>query len=127
MPKVSSLLPSNKNRSLLVHTLVKEFGLLTPNVSDGGRVQAVRPTPANVRELTIYHDREFVEHLLSEKGSELSNENEDHGLEEVCLYAALSTRSYLIEAIFRTVQYFLGLLTTSVLLQAHQYQVHLLI
>ena len=80
------MLPSNKNRSLLVHTLVKEFGLLSQDVLGGRRIQAVQPTPANVRELTTYHDRAFIELLLSEKGGTVGDGGEEYGLEEVCLY-----------------------------------------
>ncbi|KAI0330065.1 histone deacetylase complex protein [Cubamyces sp. BRFM 1775] len=93
--KASSLLPSNKNRSLLVHSLVKAYGLLetqrTCTDAAGGtkcRLQILRPIPAEVKDLVAYHDREFVEHILiSQKASLPLPKHEtdsEYGLEEDC-------------------------------------------
>ncbi|KAI0764765.1 histone deacetylase complex protein [Fomes fomentarius] len=85
--KFSSLLPSNRNRSLLVHSLVKEFGLL--NAQDGdGRPSArpIRPAPADLKELSAYHDRDYLEHLLAGDVKRAPDHLKDteYGLEEDC-------------------------------------------
>ncbi|KAH9941299.1 histone deacetylase 8 [Epithele typhae] len=79
--KVSSLLPSNKNRSLLVHSLVKAFGLLSTDDAGLG-VQSLPPSPAEFRELSAYHDRDFLEHVLKEDVSTEDDANEEFGLTE---------------------------------------------
>ncbi|KAI0674128.1 histone deacetylase complex protein [Trametes maxima] len=86
--KLSSLLPSNRNRSLLVHTLVKAFGLLSPS-NDGDNLrctlQPLRPIPADVRELATYHDKDFVQYLLQDAMKSPTNEScSEYGLEEDC-------------------------------------------
>ncbi|KAK7676230.1 hypothetical protein QCA50_020810 [Cerrena zonata] len=66
--KVSSQLPSNKNRSVLVHTLIKELGLLASSEGDlHTRLQPLRPTPASVTDLALYHDRDYLEYVLNPK------------------------------------------------------------
>ncbi|KAI0718355.1 hypothetical protein C8T65DRAFT_638688 [Cerioporus squamosus] len=85
--KVSSLLPSNRNRSLLVHSLVKEFGLFDAD-SRGGRatLHPLRPTSADFKQLSAYHDRDYLEHLLH--GEVIATPNMsgggEYGLEEDC-------------------------------------------
>ena len=81
--KLSSLLPSNRNRSLLVHTLVKQFGLLASNYSSSSKLQVVHPTPADLRDLTAYHDREFIEHLMDDQVNSGGSGGSEYGLEEV--------------------------------------------
>ena len=71
---------------------MKEFGLLSQDVLGGRRIQVVQPTPANVRELTTYHDRAFIELLLSEKGGLVGDGGEEYGLEEVCLCIRLCSK-----------------------------------
>jgi histone deacetylase 8 len=77
--KVSSLLPSNRNRSLLVHTLIKSFGLLHHRC-----VEVVKPCPATLKDLTQYHDREYLDFILS--GNDAADRGEliaEWGLEDV--------------------------------------------
>ncbi|KIY70566.1 Arginase/deacetylase [Cylindrobasidium torrendii FP15055 ss-10] len=53
----SSQLPSNLNRSKLVHSLVSSFGLLK-------KVRPVRPTPASREALAEYHSGDYLDVLL---------------------------------------------------------------
>ncbi|KAI8969436.1 histone deacetylase complex protein [Trametes punicea] len=85
--KVSSLLPSNPRRSLLVHTLVKAFGLLSPLqdsvVNVGNSVmQVLSPVSADIRELSTYHDKDYLEYILG--GNKSEGRNAEYGLEEDC-------------------------------------------
>ncbi|PCH45034.1 histone deacetylase 8 [Wolfiporia cocos MD-104 SS10] len=88
--KYASLLPSNRNRSLIVHSLVKAFGLLGDLQDDGqgACVRVIRPYPAGARDLTAYHSRDYVEFLLNpETTSSLlanSSGHAEYGLEEDC-------------------------------------------
>ncbi len=44
---------------------MKEFGLLNADSDDGRAVlQPLRPTPADFKQLSAYHDRDYLEHLL---------------------------------------------------------------
>ncbi|KAH9896667.1 histone deacetylase complex protein [Cubamyces lactineus] len=91
--KASSLLPSNKNRSLLVHSLVKAYGLLeTPNgcseaaTAPAYKLQVLRPIHAEEKDLMAYHDRGYVEHILGSHITSSPNHEADseYGLEEDC-------------------------------------------
>ncbi|RPD65254.1 Arginase/deacetylase [Lentinus tigrinus ALCF2SS1-7] len=85
--KLSSLLPSNKNRSLLVHSLVKEFGLLNPDAGgSSATLLPLRPSPADFKQLSAYHDRDYLEHLLSGDVIATPNHSQsgEYGLEEDC-------------------------------------------
>ncbi|KAI0646127.1 histone deacetylase complex protein [Trametes meyenii] len=87
--KLSSLLPSNRNRSLLVHTLIKAFGLLSPpddSASGNSALRPLRPIPADVRELVAYHDKDFVQYILRDAAKDpITNEaHSEYGLEEDC-------------------------------------------
>jgi histone deacetylase 8 len=83
---VSSLLPSNKNRSLLVHSLVSAYGthsLALP--ADGQKcIKFLRPRRATSKELLAYHTRNYLDYALNP-----SNDYEDlsqiaeFGLEDV--------------------------------------------
>ncbi|KAG6330652.1 hypothetical protein ID866_8439 [Astraeus odoratus] len=84
--QVSSLLPSNRNRSLLVHSLVTALGLFKAVHPDGRKcIQVLRPRRASVRELMAYHTRDYLEYALSP-----SNDHQDQsqmtefGLEDDC-------------------------------------------
>ncbi|KAI0777517.1 histone deacetylase 8 [Trametes elegans] len=84
--KVSSQLPSNRNRSLLVHTLVKEFGIFSDRQPGKTELQLLRPIPAELRELSAYHDRDYLEHVLgsnTQKTGQITT-NADYGIEEDC-------------------------------------------
>ncbi|KAH9939186.1 histone deacetylase 8 [Amylocystis lapponica] len=86
--KVSSLLPSNKNRSFLVHSLVKSFGILG-HIDENARLQVLRPLRAEQRDLLSYHTRDYIDFVLdSEKTSPLSEgsslQHVEYGIEEDC-------------------------------------------
>lgn len=66
--QISSLLPSNLDRSLLVHHLVVSCGLLrteAKNLSDAGSsvnttVLVVKPSPATREQLQMFHDEDYL-------------------------------------------------------------------
>ncbi|CAL1703160.1 unnamed protein product [Somion occarium] len=90
--KVSSQLPSNKNRSLLVHSLVKELGLLSPRSSNSqcSRLQLLRPNLASANDLSSYHARDYLDYVLncnhfSNDGTPFDAEKAaEYGIEEDC-------------------------------------------
>lgn len=83
--EVCSRLPSNRKRSIVVHSLVQSLNLLR-----APSVRVITPTPAVKEELCTFHDTEYINYLLGgETGAELS---EVFGLVDV---DALST-SHLI-------------------------------
>lgn len=86
LAKVSSLLPSNRNRSLLVHSLVTALGLFKA-VDPGGRkcIQVLRPRKATARELLAYHTRDYLEYALS-PSSDYQDQAQamEFGLEDDC-------------------------------------------
>ncbi|EIW55921.1 histone deacetylase 8 [Trametes versicolor FP-101664 SS1] len=86
--KASSLLPSNKNRSLLVHTLAKAYGLLSPREPEGSgsaTLTVLRPIPADTKELSAYHDRDYLEFVLkSNQAPSEEDMNAEFGIEEDC-------------------------------------------
>ncbi|KAI9568674.1 hypothetical protein HD554DRAFT_2021839 [Boletus coccyginus] len=84
--RVSSLLPSNKNRSLLVHSLVSAFGIQSLALPNGQKcIKFLRPRRATSQELLAYHTRNYLDHALNP-----SNDHEDlsqgaeFGLEDDC-------------------------------------------
>ncbi|PFH50481.1 hypothetical protein AMATHDRAFT_3872 [Amanita thiersii Skay4041] len=83
--KISSLLPSNQKRSLLLHSLIKAFGLLSPIPVSGKRgIQIVQPLPATIEELTLYHDSDYLNILLSSLNVESKANLAEWGLEDDC-------------------------------------------
>ncbi|KAI0367212.1 histone deacetylase complex protein [Pilatotrama ljubarskyi] len=88
--KVSSTLPSNRNRSLLVHTLVKAYGLLTAEQRGAPKhdsiVRLIAPVPADMKELSAYHDRDYLQFILdpTQHLSAGSQDKAEYGLEEDC-------------------------------------------
>ncbi|CCL99398.1 uncharacterized protein FIBRA_01416 [Fibroporia radiculosa] len=86
--KFSSLLPSNRNRSLLVHSLVKAFGLLDPSAcNEKTCLHILRPTPAGHKDLLLYHTRDYLELVLKPNNEHFthdSNRKAEFGLEEDC-------------------------------------------
>ncbi|KAH9918958.1 histone deacetylase complex protein [Fomitopsis serialis] len=85
--KASSLLPSNSNRSLLVHALVKAYGLLDPaKCPKDTRLQVLRPVPADDKELGAYHTQDYLQFVLNPaNGSAPDDPNvAEFGLEEDC-------------------------------------------
>ncbi|KAI5889109.1 Arginase/deacetylase [Schizophyllum commune H4-8] len=94
--QVSSRLPANTNRSLLVHSLVQALGLLkndsevslTSSESSRRTVRVVNPQPASYDALAVYHTREYLDRVLrrhdnSEEGDD-EDEKDDLGLEDDC-------------------------------------------
>lgn len=71
--EVGSLLPSNRNRSKLVHSLVASLGLLK-------NVQAVKPVPATLQDLAEYHSSDYLDALLNPALTTASG----HGLDHDC-------------------------------------------
>lgn len=63
--QTSSLLPSNRNRSLFVYSLVHAYGLLTTCTDPTTRrFVVVRPRPAGEKELLAYHTRDYLEYAM---------------------------------------------------------------
>ncbi|KAI0056362.1 Arginase/deacetylase [Artomyces pyxidatus] len=85
LAKVSSRLPSNKNRSLLVHALVTSLGL-TRSTESGASIAVLRPSPATQKDLAVYHDREYVQFLLDPASAEGTEDMQsvEFGLEDDC-------------------------------------------
>ena len=95
---MSSLLPSNRNRSLLVHSLVSAFGIQSLALLNGQKcVKFLRPRRATSKELLAYHTRNYLDYALNP-----SNDHEDlsqgaeFGLEDV--RALLYCRGCIIHA-----------------------------
>ncbi|KAL4254406.1 Histone deacetylase domain superfamily protein [Abortiporus biennis] len=90
--KISSLLPSNRNRSLLVHSLTKELGLLSTGKNHLAQLRILRPSPATLEDLSSYHTKDYLEFILNEKNFEGIDEysgpsdHTEYGLEEDCPY-----------------------------------------
>ncbi|KAF8324344.1 histone deacetylase complex protein [Cantharellus anzutake] len=89
--KASSLLPSNKGRSFLVHTLASALGFF--DKSRGySNILVFRPSPASRSDLCLYHDTDYMiliftlanqEALLS---SRAPNDASSFGLEDDCSF-----------------------------------------
>jgi len=88
LAKVSSLLPSNLNRSLLVHTLVKELGFLSSSSSFPRSLSPLRPVPASMADLSVYHTRDYLDFVLNpdnhKEPNDHSQSSAEFGLEEDC-------------------------------------------
>lgn len=68
--KVASLLPSNKNRSLLVHSLISAFRLSAIKNLDGSKaLQVLKPIEATQKDLSAYHGRDYLDYVLDPKSS----------------------------------------------------------
>src|SRR5271168_3814334 len=82
--KVSSLLPSNKGRSTVVHSLISSIGLMSPIFSNSRRLQLVTPLKASYKDLAVYHGRDYLDTVLSlpSSANQASNATE-FGLEDV--------------------------------------------
>ncbi|KAF8656535.1 hypothetical protein AX16_002499 [Volvariella volvacea WC 439] len=87
--KFSSLLPSNKNRSIMVHSLINSLGLLSPNYSSSRRIQVITPRKATYRELISYHSREYMDYILDPENASRTHASRiesdvEFGLEDDC-------------------------------------------
>ncbi|GLB39330.1 putative deacetylase [Lyophyllum shimeji] len=81
----SSQLPSNKQRSSTIHSLIHELGL-------SKRVKVIRPVRASYKELAAYHTREYLDAVLAPQSSDApktphslsSHPESDFGLDSDC-------------------------------------------
>ncbi|KAG8725729.1 hypothetical protein FRC11_001598, partial [Ceratobasidium sp. 423] len=79
LARISSLLPSNRNRSALVHTLVNAYGLLKrPNCT------LVKPGKASRRDLERYHEAGYLDYVLEPRRNDESSKSDvtEFGLED---------------------------------------------
>ncbi|KDR72484.1 hypothetical protein GALMADRAFT_126034 [Galerina marginata CBS 339.88] len=90
LAKISSLLPSNKKRSIIVHSLISSLGLLTPDASRTRHLRVVTPRKATYKDLAVYHSRDYLDVVLDpsksndeEVGNTTSIDGE-FGLEDDC-------------------------------------------
>ncbi|KAF8582573.1 histone deacetylase complex protein [Ramaria rubella] len=81
--KASSQLPSNKQRSAMVHSLVRAFGLLSKDPHPN-QLRVLRPTCATKAHLLAYHEQDYVDYVLRFSPSNLDNSSEGLGLEDDC-------------------------------------------
>ena len=91
--QISSLLPSNEKRSMIVHTLMSSLGLMNPNYSETRRLQVITPKRATYKDLAVYHTRDYLDAVLDSSKSKLDAHtareqpqvvvNAEYGLEEV--------------------------------------------
>lgn len=89
LAKFSSLLPSNKNRSVLVHTLAKELGLLSSKFTSPRSICPVRPQLATLADLSAYHTRDYLEFVLNPNNPQSVDKDGavgEFGLEDDCPY-----------------------------------------
>ncbi|KAG6900301.1 hypothetical protein C0993_000274, partial [Termitomyces sp. T159_Od127] len=70
-------LPSNKNRSSTVHSLIHAFGL-------SKRVKVLRPVRASPKDIAVYHTREYLDAVLSPHPSPSPDLGEAFGLDSDC-------------------------------------------
>ncbi|KLO16512.1 histone deacetylase 8 [Schizopora paradoxa] len=82
--KISSLLPSNKNRSFLVHSLINKLNLLSNSTSpqELHKINIISPRRATKDELCLYHDEEYLDFVLDE--SHCQSATSDFGIEDDC-------------------------------------------
>jgi histone deacetylase 8 len=79
-----SLLPSNRNRSTIVHALITAFDLIrSPPGEASYVVSLLRPSPACESDLTAYHDRSYVDALLADPPDMDRMNRNEFGLEGV--------------------------------------------
>ncbi|KAF8962333.1 hypothetical protein BDZ97DRAFT_1122965 [Flammula alnicola] len=94
LAQISSLLPSNKKRSMVVHSLVSALGLMNSNLNASARrrLQVVTQIKASYKDLAVYHTRDYLDVVLDssaavdgedrlENGSTV---NAEFGLEDDC-------------------------------------------
>ncbi|KAI0317555.1 histone deacetylase complex protein [Amylostereum chailletii] len=86
LAKISSLLPSNRGRSLLVHSLVTSLGLHQSNASSANHnsINILRPPLATAKDVLAYYDRDYVDYVL---GKDIGHDEEraaEFGLEDDC-------------------------------------------
>jgi len=109
--QTSSLLPSNKNRSLLVYSLIHAYGLLTTchgTDKTSRRFVVVRPRPAGEKELLAYHTRDYLEYVMA-RSSDAQNLliASEFGLEDVRSILDLSLCCFTHANVLRTARCFM--------------------
>ncbi|KAJ7484525.1 hypothetical protein FB451DRAFT_1436380 [Mycena latifolia] len=84
--KISSLLPSNKNRSSLVHTLARSLGLFSRDFSSVRTIALVPPQSAGFAELNSYHTKEYLDFVLDPQNVDSGDDGTkmELGLEDDC-------------------------------------------
>ncbi|KAF7318281.1 Hist-deacetyl domain-containing protein [Mycena chlorophos] len=81
--QISSLLPSNPQRSTLVHTLARSLNLYSREFSTERFLQLVPPQKAERSQLNLYHTDDYLNFVLNpDNADELSKT--EYGLEEDC-------------------------------------------
>ncbi|KAJ6454679.1 hypothetical protein C8R45DRAFT_1111917 [Mycena sanguinolenta] len=84
--KISSLLPSNENRSTMVHTLARALGLFSRDFSSMRTIALIPPQSAGFAELNSYHTKEYLDFILDpqtvENGSDAAKA--EFGLRDDC-------------------------------------------
>ncbi|KAJ7637011.1 hypothetical protein FB45DRAFT_907996 [Roridomyces roridus] len=81
--KVASRLPSNKNRSALVHTLARNLDLFAGDFSPARRIVLTPPQNATFKELNNYHTKEYLDFVLDPNNGDEKTKAE-LGLEDDC-------------------------------------------
>lgn len=68
-----------------MHSLIKESELLSDAGADDDNpgLSVVKARPATVNELCLYHDRAYIEFVLSCSGRPLDNRSSAFGIEDV--------------------------------------------
>ncbi|KAF5336322.1 hypothetical protein D9611_006471 [Ephemerocybe angulata] len=64
LAKLSSLLPSNRNRAIMVHSLINALGILKDNPTRPRRIQVVNPSRATRQALSTYHSKDYLDFIL---------------------------------------------------------------
>ncbi|KAJ7322846.1 hypothetical protein DFH08DRAFT_712298 [Mycena albidolilacea] len=64
MKVISSLLPSNQNRSTIVHSLARALGLFSREFSPVRTIALVPPQSAGFTELNKYHTKDYLDFIL---------------------------------------------------------------
>ncbi|KAJ3996432.1 histone deacetylase complex protein [Lentinula boryana] len=82
--KYSSRLPSNIGRSILVHSLANALGLLSQDYSLHTRLQVIKPEPATLDDLRIYHARNYIDAILLTVEPGTESDSAEFGLEDDC-------------------------------------------
>ncbi|KAF7323683.1 Hist-deacetyl domain-containing protein [Mycena kentingensis (nom. inval.)] len=81
--KVSSLLPSNRQRSALVHNLARSLGLYARKDASKRILALVSPQAATRAELSVYHTDEYLDFVLNPDADDDASKSE-LGLEDDC-------------------------------------------
>ncbi|KAF9561398.1 histone deacetylase complex protein [Agrocybe pediades] len=94
LAKISSLLPSNQRRSVIVHSLINSLGLMSNSTGESKRrLRVVTPQRATRKDLAVYHTEDYLDMVLTplENPTPSISADADFGLEDDCpLFAGLS-------------------------------------